>query len=162
MWFCEGMFWLTTKKTSKPHIAMDLGGESAIDRCIPHCSDVIMGAIASQIASLTIVHSTVYSGADHRKHQNSASLAFVRGIHREPVNSPHKGPVTRKMFPFDDVITWNTEIVSMSGYQHEVLESHIPRNKTQQRVILTSRLSLFCHCLGNRSRQISDIGRSVW
>ena len=39
-----------------------------------------------------------------RKHQSSASLAFVRGIHRRPVNSPHKGPVTRKMFPFDDVI----------------------------------------------------------
>ena len=39
-----------------------------------------------------------------RKHQNSASLAFVRGIHREPVNSPHKWPVTRKTFPFDDVI----------------------------------------------------------
>ena len=45
-----------------------------------------------------------YSGADHRKHQSSASLAFVRGIHRGPVNSPHKWPVTRKMIPFDDVI----------------------------------------------------------
>ena len=60
--------------------------------------------MASQITSLTIVVSTVYSGADHRKHQSSASLAFVRGIHRWPVNSPHKGPVTWKMFPFDDVI----------------------------------------------------------
>ena len=57
-----------------------------------------------QITSLTIVYSTVYSGADQRKHQSSASLAFVWGIHREPVNSPHKGPVTRKLFPFDDVI----------------------------------------------------------
>ena len=47
---------------------------------------------------------TVYSDADQRKHQSSASLAFVRGIHRWPVNSPHKWPVTRKMFPFDDVI----------------------------------------------------------
>ena len=69
-----------------------------------HCSDVIMSLMASQITSLTIVYSTVYSGADHRKHQRSVSLAFVRGIHRWPVNSPHKGPVTRKMFPFDDVI----------------------------------------------------------
>ena len=43
-------------------------------------------------------------GADQRKHQSSMSLAFVRGIHRWPVNSPHKGPVTRKMFPFDDII----------------------------------------------------------
>ena len=63
-----------------------------------------MGAIASQITSLTIVYSIVYSDGDQRKHQSSASLAFVRGIHRGPVNFPHKWPVTRKMFPFDDVI----------------------------------------------------------
>ena len=69
-----------------------------------HYGDVMMGAIASQITNLTIVCSTVYSDADQRKHQSSASLAFVRGIHRWPVNSPHKWPVTRKMFPFDDVI----------------------------------------------------------
>ena len=59
-----------------------------------------MEAIASQITSLTIVYSIVYSDADQRKHQSSASLAFVRGIHRGPVNSPHKWPVTQKMFPF--------------------------------------------------------------
>ena len=69
-----------------------------------HDSGVIMGAIASQITSLTIVYSSVYSGADQRKHQSCASLAFVRGIHRSPVNSPHKWTVTRKMFPFDDVM----------------------------------------------------------
>ena len=69
-----------------------------------HYTDVIMGAIASQITSLPIVYSIVYSDADQRKHQSSASLAFVREIHRGPVNSPHKWPVTRKMFPFDDVI----------------------------------------------------------
>ena len=63
-----------------------------------------MSLMASQITSLTIVYSTVYSGADQRKHQSSASLAFVWGIHRGPVNSPHKWPVTRKMFPFDDAI----------------------------------------------------------
>ena len=63
-----------------------------------------MGAIASQITSLTIVYSTIYSDAVQRTHQSSASLAFVRGIHRGPVNSPHKWPVTRKMFPFDNVI----------------------------------------------------------
>ena len=63
-----------------------------------------MGAMAPQIINPAIVYSTVYSGADQRKHQSSASLVFVRGIHRWPVNSPHKGPVTRKMFPFDDVI----------------------------------------------------------
>ena len=69
-----------------------------------HYYEVIMGTKASQITSLAIVYSTVYSGADQRKHQSSASLAFVWGIHRGLVNSPHKWPVTRKMFPFDDVI----------------------------------------------------------
>ena len=63
----------------------------------------------SQITSLMIVYSTVYSGADQRKHQSSASLGFVWGIHRGPVNSPHKWPVTRKMFPFDDVIMINDD-----------------------------------------------------
>ena len=56
--------------------------------------------VASQITSLTIV----YSGIDQRKHKCSAWLVFARGIHRWPVNYPHKGPVTRKMFSFDDVI----------------------------------------------------------
>ena len=69
-----------------------------------HYGDVIMGAIASQIISLMVVYSTVYSDADKRKHHSSASLAFVRGIHHGPVNSTHKWPVTRKVFPFDDVI----------------------------------------------------------
>ena len=68
-----------------------------------HYNDVIMGTIASQITH-DFFYSTVYSDADQRKHQSSASLVFVRGIHRGPVNSPHKWPVTRKMFPFDDVI----------------------------------------------------------
>ena len=60
--------------------------------------------VTSQITGVSIVYSTVCSGEDQRKHQSSASLAFVRGIHWWPVNSPHKWPVTRKMFPFDDVI----------------------------------------------------------
>ena len=72
--------------------------------CFHYC-DVIMGTVASQITSITIVYSIVYSAVDQRKHQSFASLAFVRGIRRGPVNSPHKWPVARKMFPFDDVIT---------------------------------------------------------
>ena len=83
-----------TKETSQHRLKLAL----------VHYCDVIMGTVTSQIISLTSVYSTVYSGADQRKHQRSASLAFVRGIHRWPVNSPHKGSVTRKMFPFDDVI----------------------------------------------------------
>ena len=71
---------------------------------ICHYNDVITSTMASQITGPTIVCSTVYSRCRTKRHQSSASLAFVRGIHWWPVNSPHKGPVTRKMFPFDDVI----------------------------------------------------------
>ena len=67
-------------------------------------SDVIMSIMASQITIVSTVYLTVCSGPDQKKHQSSASLAFVWGIHRWPVNSPHKGSVTRKMFPLDDVI----------------------------------------------------------
>ena len=69
-----------------------------------HYHDVTMGTMASQITSLTIVYSVVYSGTDQRKHQSSTSLAIVWGIHKGPVNSLHKWPGTRKMFPFDDAI----------------------------------------------------------
>ena len=79
-----------------------------------HYDDVIMTMLASQITSLTVVYSIVYSGVNQRKHQSSASLAFVREIHRGPVNFPHKWPVTRKMFPFDDVIMLRV-IVEPSG-----------------------------------------------
>ena len=84
-----------------------------------HNCAVIMGAVVSQITSLTTVYSTVYSDADQRKHRSSASLAFVRGIHRGPMNSPHKWPVTRKMFPFDDVIMvevwWHHDLETLSA-----------------------------------------------
>ena len=69
-----------------------------------HYSDIIMSTMASQITGIPIVCSTVCSGADQRKYQSSALLAFLRGILRWPLDSPHKGPVTRIMFSFDDVI----------------------------------------------------------
>ena len=70
---------------------------------ICHYNDVVMSELTSQITSVSIVCSTIHSATDQRKHQSSSSLAFVQGIHRWPVNSPHKRPVTRKMFPFDYV-----------------------------------------------------------
>ena len=94
-----------------PYGNIDLAALSKIMDCcllyyllVVHYSDVIMDTMASQITSLAIVYSTFYSGRDQREHQSSASLAFVQRIHRWPVNSPHKWPVTRKMFPFNDVI----------------------------------------------------------
>ena len=67
-------------------------------------NDVLMSALTTQITGVMMVCSTVCSGADQRKHRCSASPAFVRRIHRWPVNSPHKGSITQKMFPFGDVI----------------------------------------------------------
>ena len=69
---------------------------------IVHYSDAIMSTMASEIST---VCSTVSSGAD-KKNQSSTSLAFVRRIHRWPMDSPHKEPVTRKMFPCDVVIVY--------------------------------------------------------
>ena len=78
---------------------------------LEHYNDVIISAMASQITSLTIVYSTVYSGNDERK----TSKLRVTGpcVGNSPVNSPHKEPITRKMFPFDDVI--------LGGFQLPVL-----------------------------------------
>ena len=88
-----------------------------------------------RIPSLTIVYSTVYSGPERkqRKHQSSASLAFVRGIHRGPVNSPHKWPVTRKMFQFDDIMApcvcvWTT---------FRTMTQHFPRWNFEEKYICT-------------------------
>ena len=95
IWINVGLLSIGTVRTNFSEIVIEIRRF--------HYNDVIMSAIASQIISLTIVYSTVYSGANQRKHLSSASLAFLRGIHRCPVNSPHKGPVTWKMLPFDDV-----------------------------------------------------------
>ena len=97
---------------------------------------VIMNAMASQITSLTIVYSTVYSVADQRKHQSPASLAFVRGIHRWPVHSPHKGPVTRKMLPFDDVIV-TIKKTSWNGGAEAVLQNRHPVSTNEHVLIST-------------------------
>ena len=82
-----------------------------------HYNDVIMGAVVSQITRFAIIYSIVYSGANQRKHQSSASLAFVRGIHRWSVKTPYKGPVTRKVYPFDDVIMFESPLnVNLDSY----------------------------------------------
>ena len=67
-----------------------------------------------------------YSGADQGKHQNSSSLAFVWGIQRWLVNSPHKWPVTRKMVPFDHVImqfilVHDTQCILLNIYDFEYI-----------------------------------------
>ena len=114
MCYFNSLSWITI------HIQQSTPKRSTGSVLFCHYDDVTMSGMVSLITSLTIVYSTVYSGADQRKHQSPASLAFpssngnsfrVAGPlcgeftgPRSPVNSPHKGPVTRKLFPFDDVI----------------------------------------------------------
>ena len=69
----------------------------------------------SQITGVSVVYSTVFfSGSDQRNYLRSASLAFVWGIHRRPMNSPNKGPLTREICPYDNVIR---QIVIHLGHQ---------------------------------------------
>ena len=102
-----------------------IDGSASISADCWHYCDIIMSAMASQITSPAIVYSTSYSVADQRKPESSASLAFVRRIHRWLVNSPHRGTVTRKMFPFDDVImgtsTDNVDMQRDPAYTFEEL-----------------------------------------
>ena len=123
---------ITQLPVFKPHLSVYAGNYHtntsvlATSQCLHwwpthHYNDVIMSGMASQITSLTFVYSTVYSGAYQRKHQSSASLAFVRGIHHGPVNSPHKWPVTWKMFQFDDVIMQKPHLNVYTDYHHTVV-----------------------------------------
>ena len=121
-------------KVSSGRVVLYWFPQVCMDLCeITTLLHVIMGAIASQVTSLKIVYSIVYSDADQRKHQSYASLAFVRGIHRGLVNSPHKWPVTRKMFPFDDVIM----ICLFVGYCDTASVSNWIRLRHQRTSILT-------------------------
>ena len=79
-----------TPKTHNPIYCIRENLENGLNLKKRHYCDVLIGAVASQITSLTVVYSAVYSSTDQRKHQSSASLAFVRGIHRGPVNFPQK------------------------------------------------------------------------
>ena len=74
-----------------------------------------MSMMVFQITGVSIVCRAICSGVDQRKHQSSGSLAFVREIHQWPVNSLHKGWVTQKMFPFDDVIMILPEVCNEFG-----------------------------------------------
>ena len=118
--------------------------------------DVIMSAMASQIISVSIVCSTVGSGADQRKHQSSASLAFGWGINRWPVNSPHKRPVTRKMFPFDDIIMY-ARLFSIVAYRLSV----VPRQHYVYTPWHNSPTSMVTSCNHHACASIHSQGRSA-
>ena len=123
-----------------------------------HYNDVIMSAMASQIISVSVVYLIVWSGADQRNHQSSLSLVFVRGIHRWPVNSPHKGPVTRKMLPLDDVtIGHHVESSILIEYHFYAKNSFMLIEKMLQSFYIGWNASL-CACITfmKRNVQISN------
>ena len=133
-------------------------------RCAAHYCDVIMDVVAPQITSLTIVYSAVYSGADQRKHQSPVSLAFVRGIHRWI--PPHKWPVTRKMFPFDDVIMLHPcaiisvqieilfkELILLTAHCKIIVNKHMNNTKA---ILITSNLTNQSLALVQHSGHASD------
>ena len=86
-----------------------------------HYSDVIKGAIASQITSLPIVYLIVYSGTSQMKISKLRVTGLCAGNSPSPVNSPHKGPVTRKMFPLDDVIMYADQIYGLPPNRRHVI-----------------------------------------
>ena len=85
-----------------------------------------MCTMAFQITSLSTVYSDVCSGAHQRKQQSSVILAFMRGIHRWPVGSPHKGPVTRKMLMTS---SWTTRILWFDSWFSYVCHTSTPTRK---------------------------------
>ena len=124
-----------------------------------------MSTMASQITSVLIVCAIVCSGEDQRKHQSSASLAFVRGIHRWPINSPHKGPVTRKMFPFDDVIMCSLFLITqLAAFPHPQVRydnRHFNNNNIIS-IILTRKWSTILYFKILCNRQITTSETSSW
>ena len=110
-----------------------------------HNNNVIMSAIASQITSVSIACSTVGSGADPKKHQNSATQAFVRGIHRSPVNSPKKASNAENVFIwsrhhwFNMICTkMNTTCPLQGHYRWEKFAKHLLELRSIDRTCLIS------------------------
>ena len=120
-----------TKITLKISFKFTRGPIQWVNECcgICHYSDVIMSSLTSQITSVSIVYSTVNSGADQRKLQSSASLAFVRAIHRWPWAS------NAVMFPFDDVIMWKTTMWTRKLQLKHKTMHHIRNRNTQETII---------------------------
>ena len=106
---CNGNFFYAINNLYVQQAIIALQRISSITPFVPkqRYNDFIMGAMAYQVTGVWVVWSTVCAGVYQRKHQNSVSLDFLRGIHRWPMDSAHKGPVTQKMFPFDDLFMSN-------------------------------------------------------
>ena len=146
---CYSSIWITFHKVcTRFCFALFCCGYSFCFRGVILYSDIIMCTMASQITSLTIVYLTAYSGTDHRKYQNSASLAFVQGIHEWPVNSPHKGPVTRKTFPFDDIMMVASGLPQWQWSNHKVYGINSTGTHFIYNIYITIQTSNGSWCIG--------------
>ena len=100
-----------------------------ISSAILHHSGVIMSVISSQITSVSVVYWTVCWGADQIKHQWLRVTGLCEGNSPGRMNSPHKGPVTRKIFPFDDVIMWiittGTNVFDVFSWENVCVGEHL-------------------------------------
>ena len=115
IWFCHHPF---SQSLRSFHFTKRLT-QASFWQVLHNYRDVIMSAMSSEITGVSIVYSTVCASTDQRKHQSSLSLEFLRAIHRLPMDFPHIGPVTRKMFSFDDAIMTRTDT---SVFVHSYIE----------------------------------------
>ena len=119
-----------------------------------------MSAVVSQITGITTVLSTVCSGVHQRKHQNYASLAFVRGIHLESVDSPHKEPVTGELFLFDDVIMiMRTKLSHLATSLQQLLAVGLPQATSKTRY--HDNLTLDIHTKASAKREWAEMSSSI-
>ena len=119
-----------------------------------HYTDVIITTIASQITSFTLVYLIVYSGADKKKTSKLCVTSHCAGKSPGPVNSPHKWPVTRKMFPFDDYIMqlWTTHHITEPCDFRLSLHYPTPLSVSLQKpmqLLSTQILQILSQCLQN-------------
>ena len=144
MWRPSRLETVTLSRQLGSHSSCSVADGSRCNDYSTHVGNVYhYSAMTSQIYGVSIVYSNICSGADQKKHQSSASLAFVRGIHRWPVNSPHKGPVTRKIFPFDDVIMRIRKCLLLP---HHGMQSACQVTLLQRNTVGRYRMNL-CHLL---------------
>ena len=96
---------------------------------------------------------------DQRNLQSSASLAFVWGIHRLPVNSRHKWPVTRKMFPFDDVIMKSARAFNEAGnsYWRHAMESQSTSQAFCEAPVNVKLLCVLWFCYEEAVKQVHEL-----
>ena len=144
------MKWVPNFKFTKGTPFLNIMGDSKVI----HYTEAIMSMMASQITGVSIVYSTVCSGADQRKHQSSTALAFVRGIHHWPMNSPHKGPVTQKMF---HLMTSSCFVKALEKISHVIRG---PNVSSEVMIYSMYWLSIICQLVSGST--ISIIHDALW